>query len=427
MNLAGCLQSSPGKLISAEKTKPFKLVAEEAIALSGLLKAEDRVLLWSDDVEQIVRTAAAATVCSADLFIAHRTIPEAEIRSLISRFMITHLAQPSGLERQNPSSGAASGSVHVMTSGTTRAPKVAKHTWESLLGTIKRTSSSEHSRWLLAFPPTSFAGLQVVFSAALGGGDLVVPSERTMEAFAQAATEHAVSHISGTPTFWRGFLLILKDQSKLPLQQITVGGEAVDQATLDRLKMCFPKARITHIYASTEAGVGFSVHDGRAGIPAQWLEQGVSGVKLRVADGVLEVKSPRGLKEYASGEATPLDSEGWLSTGDLVRQESDRFVFVGRTDGRLNIAGFKVTPEEVEAVLMGCEAVADVQVSGVPSPISGQVLCASIVPSQNVNREQVKRVVQQFAYDQLESFKVPRVIRIVDVLKITDSGKKARQ
>jgi acyl-coenzyme A synthetase/AMP-(fatty) acid ligase len=220
--------------------------------------------------------------------------------------------------------------------------------------------------------------------------------------------------------------MMLKDQPNLPLQQVTLGGEAVDQATLDRLKKSFPDARITHIYASTEAGVGFAVHDGRAGIPAQWLEQGVGDVKLRVADGVLEVKSPRAFKEYASGEATPLDSEGWLSTGDLVRKENDRFVFVGRADRRLNVGGFKVTPEEVEAVLMRCEAVADVQVSGIPSPISGHVLCASIVPTQNVNRDQVKRVVQQFAYERLESFKVPRVIRIVEVLEMADSGKKVR-
>jgi hypothetical protein len=40
----------------------------------------------------------------------------------------------------------------------------------------------------------------------------------------------------------------------IPLKQITIGGEAVDQVTLDMLRGVFPAARITHIYASTEAG-----------------------------------------------------------------------------------------------------------------------------------------------------------------------------
>ena len=91
------------------------------------------------------------------------------------------------------------------------------------------------------------------------------------------------------------------------------------------------------------------------------------------------------------------------------------------------MGGFKITPEEVEAVLMGCDAVADVQVSGVPSPISGQVLCATVVPRNATERDQVKKAVQQFAYQRLEPFKVPRVIRVVEALQASDSGKKARQ
>jgi acyl-CoA synthetase (AMP-forming)/AMP-acid ligase II len=425
MNLLERLRASQGKLISAAGTIPFQQLASEALKSRQQFAPGSRILLWTDDVRQLIVTLAAAEHAGADAYIAHRTIARPEIDSMLERFGITHLAQPGAIEPLKAEPGAPSRFVYVMTSGTTRAPKVARHTLSSLFGTIQSTQSSRHSRWLLTFPPTAFAGLQVVFSAVLGGGDLVVPSERTMEAFAQAAAAHAVTHISGTPTFWRSFLLVLGDR-ELSLQQVTVGGEAVDQATLDRLKQRFPSARITHIYASTEAGVGFSVHDCRAGIPAAWISAGVGDVQLRVNDGVLEIKSPRALKRYESGEATPLDSEGWLSSGDLVRLEGDRYLFVGRTDRRLNVGGFKITPEEVEAVLMGCDAVADVQVSGVASPISGQVLCATVVPRSAADRDQVKKAVQQFAYQRLEPFKVPRVIRIVEALQAADSGKKAR-
>jgi len=54
----------------------------------------------------------------------------------------------------------------------------------------------------------------------------------------------------------------------LPVRQITIGGEAVDQVTLDQLRAAFPGARISQIYASTEAGALFAVRDGRAGFPA---------------------------------------------------------------------------------------------------------------------------------------------------------------
>src|SRR5262249_399996 len=151
----------------------------------------------------------------------------------------------------------SSSHIFIMSSGTTRSPKIARHTPENLFATHRMTETSTRARWLLTFPPTSFAGMQVIFSAILGAADLAVAPSLTIAAFAEAAQEHSVTHISGTPTFWRSFLLLTPSRSALNLQQITLGGEAVDQSTLDRLRAAFPTARITHIYASTEAGVGF--------------------------------------------------------------------------------------------------------------------------------------------------------------------------
>ena len=427
MNLLERLASCPGQLILEEVSVPYSLLAQSALRESERFQTGDRIMLWTDEVDRIITILAAALSRSADIYIAHRTIAKEEIFTLASRFGIEWLVDQADIQRIRPSSSSGSGSIFVMTSGTTRAPKVARHAPESLLATQRRTEKSEHARWLLTYPPTSFAGLQVVFSAVLGGADLVVPRERTITALAEAAERRQVSHISGTPTFWRSFLSLLTPTERVSLQQVTIGGEAVDQVTLDRLGEAFPTARITHIYASTEAGVGFSVNDRRAGIPAEWLQCGVGDVRLRVRNGVLEIQSQRMLKRYESGEETPVDSEGWLSTGDLVRTDGDRLLFVGRADRRLNVGGFKVSPEEVEAVLMQCAGVAEVQVSGVPSPISGQVLAASVVPKPGFEAETVKKAVQRLAYERLEPFKVPRIVRIVQSVTVADSGKKARQ
>ena len=59
-----------------------------------------------------------------------------------------------------------------------------------------------------------------------------------------------MTHVSGTPTLWRALLVALGSKAAtLPLRQITLGGEAVDQAILDRLANLYPGASITHIYA----------------------------------------------------------------------------------------------------------------------------------------------------------------------------------
>ena len=161
-------------------------------------------------------------------------------------------------------------SVTLESSGTTGTPKRLRHELSRLRGRL-RGIAEEGARWLLTYDPGAFAGLQVMLTAAAAGALLVAAPNGnggggtgTIAALAQAARQHAVTHISGTPSFWRAFLMALGDL-ELPLAAVTLGGEAADQPLLDRLAERFPRARLRHIYASTEAGALFAVADGRAG------------------------------------------------------------------------------------------------------------------------------------------------------------------
>ncbi len=171
---------------------------------------------------------------------------------------------------------------------------------------------------------------------------------------AELAVAQQVTHISGTPTFWRAFLMALGDRA-LPLKAITLGGEAADQAILDALAARFPRAILRHIYATTEAGTVFSVGDDRAGFPKAWL-----GDDLAVSDqDTLIVKG--------------------LDTGDVVEITDDRVLFRGRRDAMVNIGGVKVFPETVEAHLLQLPYVQEVRVAARPNPITGHILTADIV------------------------------------------------
>ena len=66
--------------------------------------------------------------------------------------------------------------------------------------------------------------------------------------------------------------MMLKGFEVLELDRITLGGEIATQTTIDNLRRSFKSAKIVHIYASTEAGVGFTVRDERAGFPVEYLE-----------------------------------------------------------------------------------------------------------------------------------------------------------
>ena len=312
-----------------------------------------------------------------------------------------------------------------MTSGTTGLPKIARHSLKALTGRIRTHSERrEPSRWLLTYPASSFAGLQVVLTAVLSGDTLACPEDHSIKTLVRCAGNVGVTHISGTPTFWRGVLLALGGTSLPGLRQITIGGEVVDQTTLDRLRVRFPEARITHIYASTEAGAVFAVSDGRAGFPSDWLRAPFDDVELDIREGLLWVRTPRRMLGYVSTHQAIGDPGTWLCTGDRIRVESDRTYFTGRSDQIINVGGSKVWPDDVETVIRAVQGVVDCRVSGVASPISGKVLVAEVVIAPEMAADGIRRTIISQCRAKLASFQVPRVIRTVPEITLAPSGKK---
>src|SRR5439155_653750 len=160
-----------------------------------------------------------------------------------------------------------------------------------------------------------------------------------------------VTHVSRTPSHWRKLLMSGASANFSP-DYVRLSGEIADQAVLDGLTRAFPHASIGHAYASTEAGVGFSVDDGLEGFPAHLIGQNHAGVEMKVVDGSLRIRSRRTARAYVGADAPPLaDAEGFVDTGDMVELRGERYHFVGRRGGIINIGGLKVHPEEVEAVI----------------------------------------------------------------------------
>jgi acyl-coenzyme A synthetase/AMP-(fatty) acid ligase len=388
------------------------------------------VLVQSSDPRLIAEYLLAAEIRDISLFLAHEHLAAEEVEAIAGEIRIGAVSISGGPLRVTGFPPACGGDpyVHLMTSGTTGSPKIARHSLASLLGRVERFVGDRNlqgARWLLTYAPATFAGVQVILTALATGGCLVVPQYRTVPCLRQAAAIYHPTHISGTPTFWRSFLLFPSAQEAFQhVRQITLGGEAADQRTLDRLRLTFPQARVTHIYASTEAGALFSVDDGLTGFPANWLEQPVSNVRLRIRDGELEVLSPRGMQGYASAHDAPFLDDGWLRTGDLVRREGDRIQFAGRVNATINVGGMKVQPLEVELRLLETEGVAEARAWGIASPITGQLVVAEIVVEPGMDPDQVVRAAAAHVRSRLAPHKAPRSIRVVDSIAASPTGKK---
>jgi acyl-CoA synthetase (AMP-forming)/AMP-acid ligase II len=311
------------------------------------------------------------------------------------------------------------------TSGTTGLPKIVPHTLPSLSRSVYRFAGAAKPVWGLLYDPTRFAGLQVVLQALIGGGQLIaVDTRATLGDQVATLAAHGCTHLSATPTLWRR-LLMVPHYARLPLRQITLGGEIADQATINALRTAFPDARMSHIYASTEAGVGFSVTDDLAGFPLAYLEQAPGGVRMSIREGVLWLRPP--LTELRPEFPTiEIDAEGYIYSGDRVSVGNNRVVFLGRESGLINIGGVKVYPETVEAVVKMVPGVAQVKVSAKPSSVTGALVLADIQLDAGADADTTRKRILEACRASLDREAVPAIIRFVDGFQTNAAGKLMR-
>jgi acyl-coenzyme A synthetase/AMP-(fatty) acid ligase len=316
----------------------------------------------------------------------------------------------------------------LLTSGTTGAPKLVVHDLASLAGAIKHGGAlGNRAVWSTFYDIRRYGGLQIFLRAMLGGGSMVLSSAgEPVAEFLKRAGACGVTHISGTPSHWRRALMSPEARRIAP-QYARLSGEIADQAILDHLKAFFPQASVAHAFASTEAGVAFDVGDGLAGFPASLIERPGAAVELKIEDGSLRIRSDRTASGYLGAEAGELaEPDGFVDTGDMVERRSERFYFVGRRGGIINVGGLKVHPEEVEAVINRHPAVQSSRVRARTSPITGAIVIAEIVLRADGDAADLTRDILDACRKSLPPHKVPAAIRVVPSLEVTAAGKLDR-
>jgi acyl-coenzyme A synthetase/AMP-(fatty) acid ligase len=320
----------------------------------------------------------------------------------------------------------------MLTSGTSGVPKIVGHTLEGLTGAIVADGPARGTPpvWATFYDIRRYGGRQIFLRAIIGGGSMVLtePGEALADHVARLKTG-GVTHISGTPSHWRKLLMSGSAAGFAP-RYVRLSGEIADQAVLDGLKRAFPEASIGHAYASTEAGVGFAVNDGLEGFPASLLGQGRDSVEMKVEEGSLRIRSTRAAHAYVGRNAAALtDNDGFVDTGDMVELRGDRYHFVGRRGGIINIGGLKVHPEEIEAVINRHPDVRMSRAKSRKSPITGSIVVADVILADGCDMSRSGEIRDQIFSEcraRLAPHKVPVMIKFVAALDLTAAGKLAR-
>jgi crotonobetaine/carnitine-CoA ligase len=119
-------------------------------------------------------------------------------------------------------------------------------------------------------------------------------------------------------------------------------------------------------------------------------------------------------------------SDGWLRTGDLVRQDDDGLLsFVGREKDMIKRAGENIAASEIEAVLLLHPAVADAAVIGAPDPMRDETIVAFVVLKHGAPVEE--RLLRDWCAERLATFRVPSFFALRSQLPRTAVGKVRKQ
>lgn len=395
------IDAASGEQVTWAELEPLDVPAPAAVVVASSYDAMRAV-------KQHAQTGAELLVVAAGRM-------EANLRADL-RAAGFNIVDPDGtVETASVAREPEPGRLWLLTSGSTGRPKQIGHTLDSLT-TV--TGEMAPRTWLCPYSPGTYAWWQVV-TLGLGsaGQDLVVVDPAHLDQWVAAGIEHGVTAASGTPTFWRQTTMSQADDlAKVPLEQVSLGGEPVDQAILDQLRAFFPDARISWLYASSEVGASIVVHDGRAGFPVEWLGREAEGrPRIDVEDGELVITSPH----HGEGLGGP------VRTGDAVVVEDGRVLITGRlSSDEINIGGAKVSAGVVRAVLQSHPAVVWAHVRGRKAPLVGNLVVAEVVlTSGETTAPDLLAELNAWCAERLPEYGVPRRIKLLAAIPTKETLK----
>ena len=332
------------------------------------------------------------------------------------------------------------------TSGSTARPKRVPLTHANLSISARNVARTyrlaQDDVSLCVMPLFHVHGLVASTLATLAtGGTVVVPGTFSPLSFWRVVRDHHVTWYSAVPTLHQLLLARAEPGSSRPegaerLRFIRSGSASLAPHVMHALEAAFG-APVVESYGMTEAahqmasnplppavrkpgsvGPGTGVEISTVDADGRHLKQGESGEVV--------VKGASVIRAYENNPEANAASffEGWFRTGDQGYLDEDGYLtLVGRIKELINRGGEKISPREIDEVLLAHPSVAEAVTFGVPHPTWGEEVAAAVVLREPVSKSEL----QAYCRERLADFKRPKQIHIVEAMPRTATGKIQRR
>ncbi len=339
------------------------------------------------------------------------------------------------------------------TSGSTGKPRGVMLSHRNLLAGSRIVSTYLEIRSterILSVVPFSFDyGLNQWLTVVQNSATIVLLHFRFPYEIVRALKEESVTGFAGVPLIWAGLTQRasgLRDTPLPALRYITNTGGNVPTTTVKNLRQLVPQTQIFLMYGLTEAFRSTYLPPSEVDRRPNSIGRAIPETEILVVDadgkvckpgepGILVHRGPTvSLGYWGKPELTsavlrphpfiPADQGGdtVCYSGDLVKTDEEGFIyFIARADGQIKSQGYRVSPSEVEEVLMEGGELAQAAVIGLPAADAGEHVHAIVVAAGDdaLNTDEILRRCSL----RLPSYMVPKSVEVVDALPKTSNGK----
>ncbi len=344
------------------------------------------------------------------------------------------------------------------TSGSTGMPKGVAFSQRNLVVGAQIVSqyleNTAEDRILSVLPFSFDYGLNQLTTALRVGATLIIQHSRLPGDLLRGLRRHRATGVAGVPPVWS---LLLRNTTSLEaeplesLRYITNSGGRIPQANLDEMRRLLPRTRIFLMYGLTEAFrstylppeeidrgsecIGKAIpnteilviKDGRECAPDEVGELVHRGPTVAMGYWGKEEETRRAYRPNPLAPPELFEIERVVYSGDLVRKDADGYLyFVGRNDAMIKSMGYRMSPDEVENLLIASGLVREACAFGVPDPDLGQLLMA-VVSLRDGVPESAAESIREYAMKNGPVYMTPREIIVLAELPHGTTGKVDRR
>jgi O-succinylbenzoic acid--CoA ligase len=359
-----------------ERQWTFQAWLNEVAALAATIDASRHPLIASGSSLDLARYACACSLKNRPFQPVDRAAQDAAKPATLRGIPLGYKHPPI------PDGPLADGiAVVISTSGSEGAPRGVMLSAANL--DAAAAASNRHlplaagDLWLDCLPLYHIGGLSIVWRCARAGAAVLLHDGFHAEAVAADLQRHPVTHLSLVPAM----LARLLETGVAPpasLRHLLVGGAALSRSLYDKATAAGWPLNPSYGMSETAAQVAAHTpadgpwHEGLVGRPL-----GDNAFAL-TADGRIRIRGPQVMAGYLDGSG--VDSDGWLTTGDLGKIDAiGRLTVTGRADDMLISGGRNVHPLEVESCLAACPGIRDVAITGLADKVWGDLVVALVV------------------------------------------------